>query len=54
LQAGALGEGGEIFILDMIHLSGLTPGEDIAQAAAAGLKRKTSGSVRKLSVVPGA
>jgi len=42
LQAGALGEGGEIFILDMgqpvkivdlardmIHLSGLTPGEDI-------------------------
>jgi FlaA1/EpsC-like NDP-sugar epimerase len=65
LQAGALGEGGEIFILDMgqpvkivdlardmIHLSGLTPGEDIAQAAAAGLKRKPSGSVRKLSVVP--
>jgi FlaA1/EpsC-like NDP-sugar epimerase len=42
LQAGMLGEGGEIFILDMgqpvkvvdlardmIHLSGLTPGEDI-------------------------
>src|SRR5450759_4382449 len=42
LQAGALGEGGEIFILDMgqpvkvvdlardmIQLSGLTPGEDI-------------------------
>ena len=42
MQAGALGEGGEIFILDMgqpvkvvdlardmIHLSGLTPGEDI-------------------------
>jgi FlaA1/EpsC-like NDP-sugar epimerase len=145
LQAGALGEGGEIFILDMgqpvkvvdlardmIHLSGLTPGEDIeivftgirpgeklfeelgtsadqvdrtrhekvfvgkipqmapekvmaavtrmagvvrdgdgkavreelqrlipeatlsdeAREAAAGLKRKTSGSVRKLSVVP--
>ena len=145
MQAGALGEGGEIFILhmgqpvkvvdlarDMIHLSGLTPGEDIeivftgmrpgeklfeelgtsadqvdrtrhekvfvgkipqmapekvmaavtrmagvvrdgdgkavreelqrlipeatlsdeAREAAAGLKRKTSGSVRKLSVVP--